>query len=1690
MNPTTKPKEEPLHKYPVATVKSSIFSHYGIDSSRFNAINWISDDTVLLCAGKFVLFIDLKTGIVSSQDGPADGGVGTVAVHPSREFYVVGERAPKNPCAAVYSWPQKELVHRFEGGASIGYSACCFDAHGTRMSTVASFPDFTLVVWDWTLRQMILRCKCFGSEISTVRFSNYDNSLLVTSGTGHIKFWTMAKTFTGLKLQGTLGKFGRLEVSSITGFVVLPDGKVISGSESGCLLLWEGDLVKCSFVKEIHMNGEEDLGVFQQKAFDYIPCHEGTIYCVSLIHDGKILVTAGEDGFLRYWNREELEVAEGNGLPPMYAPKCLLEVCVSPSLHIRSITICEERSQWSILDSQGVIASSPFPSVEEIFEGRVPSSSTLPPIHFNGGGITCSDISSTDFTIITGGEDGVIRMIDYAQSKEKFHYRWAPFGSKPNAVVFVRYFTTDPSNKTFVAGYSNGTVQLMQCRKSDFEVLMDWKPHTDGLFALALSSDETKMATISHNGTVFFFNVSENKRKLIPVGFCKSPLPSPICAEWDDHEPHGCFLGFESGEIISITAPLLENMNHEEGFEFEASYSLIGIRQRRLPPPKDENDIQVEEEENLLEEKDNGPWSICFMKRLHTGKIVVGMNKEELVYVYDMRIRYPGLLALPPLPPTGVEPVDYVEEPGENLCYNEYVPISAYVSSYKQSLLIVCENAKVILRELLDGDYEALALMGQSHDSTSSVITGAFASFDGSMVVTTGTDGLVVALLRESCKSPSPRSGIQGPPLVTLFAEEEEPPHPVLSIQEQKEANDKAREEAEMQRKMNLFLGKVQGLHSKLSDIIQMNDALPDSRKLSCEDLDIDPLLHVRLEEEKARRMAEARRPFLLETARENIRTAKLRNRFVDNLLYDRFLVRSFSSEFAVASFRTLNPARGIEYLRGEIKGLEDSESDEEEGASAMKQEQAKNAEGNIVDRKEDKKEENVYPLPSHLSASIKHQLDKMDERRKERRERREGYESLLAQKPDPVEDTNELNRLREHDIEVRGECVLRTDPNYRGKREFAPDARAKLHRTIFLAEYIVERRSAFNKKLLAMRAIKEEKIRLLNKLRARIVELNESLDDSSIEASPLSLLPDEEPEKKYTTDREGLIAFAKEREEEKMREEMAKKAQRGFGADLAGAGGGGTSISTRESRGQSLSREQGRQSVFMNVVNRDRLDAELKSKLENIKPSELEEEEKEMRRAELIAERTRLVEECRTISAQFDLDLKELVFERSNVDADLCLVESRLLLLFREYQLLLVFRKRDKELIHNLKATKQGRESYRKQINAQKAGIAEVNTSIDKIKETLRQFNQEAEAYLQEHCPSDKLPYVLKVYHRQIKRKKNLADEDDNDDITSDDDDDYEIDDGIGEEICPNNCEYDVWEEMLRRREIRLDFTDEWNEEKEKLDTFMSCKEDCEKNVENLGIKLKEYELEKELLDAEKRKELNLLNTVVSLRCDQVRALNENGMCPTDLHTNPVLVISDLELFRLNRRITELAAEKQNRREEIGSMAADHQRLQGENKKTQVAYDEWDARVHELMMLKFGQRVDLELLESCGTSRRIEAKKEELRTVELKWEREIRKHEAKIEALRDRLQATLIKNTHLLQDFSAYESERQYIDAELSAATKKTIQRYRGAQVATAKDRMNLRRLIAAQQQEMDALNAEIIMLRRKGGHVYSEVY
>lgn len=99
----------------------------------------------------------------------------------------------------------------------------------------------------------------------------------------------MAATFTGLKLVGLLGKFGQVELSDVCAYLEFSDGKVLSGTESGQLLLWAGNLIKAVFMRKGHKN-----------------CHDGNVEVLALHQGGWLVVSAGQDGYIRTWDASKV----------------------------------------------------------------------------------------------------------------------------------------------------------------------------------------------------------------------------------------------------------------------------------------------------------------------------------------------------------------------------------------------------------------------------------------------------------------------------------------------------------------------------------------------------------------------------------------------------------------------------------------------------------------------------------------------------------------------------------------------------------------------------------------------------------------------------------------------------------------------------------------------------------------------------------------------------------------------------------------------------------------------------------------------------------------------------------------------------------------------------------------------------------------------------------------------------------------------------------------------------------------------------------------------------------------------------------------------------------------------------------------------------------------------------------------
>ena len=226
------------------------FECFGQSSYKRYNFHWLGDNDFMFVAGNTYQIYNVATGKRRIFFGTDTDGIGSVCVHPSRKYFAVAEKGT-SPCIYIYEWPSLKLYRICRKGTEKMYAHVEWSVSGDKLASLGGAPDYTLTVWDWLAQKVILKTKAFGQEVFRVSFSPYTDDILFTAGSGHIKFWKMAQTFTGLKLQGEIAKFGQLELSDQAAFYELPDGKVVSGTEAGNLIVWEGQFVKAHLMLDV-----------------------------------------------------------------------------------------------------------------------------------------------------------------------------------------------------------------------------------------------------------------------------------------------------------------------------------------------------------------------------------------------------------------------------------------------------------------------------------------------------------------------------------------------------------------------------------------------------------------------------------------------------------------------------------------------------------------------------------------------------------------------------------------------------------------------------------------------------------------------------------------------------------------------------------------------------------------------------------------------------------------------------------------------------------------------------------------------------------------------------------------------------------------------------------------------------------------------------------------------------------------------------------------------------------------------------------------------------------------------------------------------------------------------------------------------------------------------------------------------
>ncbi|EEY63419.1 uncharacterized protein PITG_15146 [Phytophthora infestans T30-4] len=229
-------------------------------------------------------------------------------------------------------------------------------------------------------------------------------------------------------------------------------------------------------------------------------------------------------------------------------------------------------------------------------------------------------------------------------------------------------------------------------------------------------------------------------------------------------------------------------------------------------------------------------------------------------------------------------------------------------------------------------------------------------------------------------------------------------------------------------------------------------------------------------------------------------------------------------------------------------------------------------------------------------------------------------------------------------------------------------------------------------------------------------------------------------------------------------------------------------------------------------------------------------------------------------------------------------------------------------------------------------------------------------------------------LFKRKIKRakKKPAAEQEDDDDEEEDEAEDYDEDDDDDaeeeEDACPSGCDLTLYEKVLTLREKRADVDDAMGELNKAIEELRKAGERQTAEQRAINKELAATEQDTQQFQS------NQLDVVVPLSTRQLCCLQAPS--PTQQNwTLPAqaagcLVFTTRAFSALSERIESLQAETKKLRQQFRDLHKQQNVLAKEKRQQQEAIARAQDRSEQLMRLKFGQLVDLEVLDrACDAS-------------------------------------------------------------------------------------------------------------------------
>jgi WD40 repeat protein len=1501
---------------------------------------------------------------------------------------------------------------------------------GSKLGSVGAYPDFLLTVWDWEDERIVLHTKAFSQEVFNVSFSPDDAGVLLTSGTGHIRFWKMAATFTGLKLQGDIGKFGKVELSDVEAYAPLPDGKVLSSTERGALLLWDGNFIKC----EITQPGGK-------------LCHDGEINCIVLEREEGFFITGGNDGYLRWWDFATVDRADTTDEMPVFEMKPLAEKFLGEGVQIKGME--KGVDHWLIQDAAGSLIKMSLADKEV---------QTL--MEFHAKSITALASSPLDHFAATSGADGTVRCWDYVDKKELFRTKY-PCGA---SCMIWAPLNIDNSAKTIVVGFNNGVIRVLLRTPTTWKMLRVMKPHTARVNDIAYSPDGRYLASAGADNCLFLQKVSDEGYE--PVGFYD--LGAEINSVYWRSDSEAILIACGDGVVAEAEVP---DGSHDTSETFELKLPLKKYAFKRPPTPKMAAEIEAEiqaalkpvdllEEEGEVNDAEETPpvaeeapatAAICAMYK-------DGTDDQNFFICFD-----------------GTDAKQMYEctwdsEEAISVVADSNMPTTTlnYTSS-RRFLVSGSQDGVVRVRSVENQNPFAQVI---AHDGINGAINAVATSFDDQFLLSAGNDGqffvfrikpdeiesqaalfelkvkkriesvqaagllaeaktknelkkTIDANSKEGAKQePLPDPALQkqlalaqaeenddddedddsgfmfaledaaegdnsaapGMPTgfepayssvatdnhdMSLISSIEEPEDivrdDVYSIQEAKVKTEEDNKLAAAEKKKGVVRGVIESLRSEYKKLVEQNAAEIPERQLDSDAFMIEHDYFQKLIEEGEQECTEVRKELEYTSEKSELRLAKLKERFLDAVAVECIELSALKSQFSVRSFRCAHLSRELQESLRQVHAVIDAET------LATKAE----ADHDNVGGSSAQKPSAAGPSGQATSSAegpgggaagggTGGGAQGFEARKLLRQARQAKLKALEAERP--AEDAEDPRDVRAIAFAEAhmGDYKLKTAANYVVPEDQRVNADKKRRQMVLLEESMHSVQMNFNGRFLSLRDLKKQIIRQIKDDNTRIHAINKELDQSESLWEP-STTDAEWPEMRDVVSEDDLRAHKVSLGVSVPELEVASEEANSQDADAL------PPIGLDDSEAKLQAAIDAGVPEFMVRIVKSPCTGEL---------SELQLAEQEASHRRLKHERTSLMQKTSQTVGMFDEAIYELRQEKMQLDCDLKAAEMKMLTLYRELVLLRQFESKDDALASKMEKCRSDKSGVVGEISECQSKLSmkrdEIGVWQEKAKHIINEFNALVGESNQFHAQ------LLKIFKKKVKRaKKRNGDEEEDEEEEEDWDDDDEDFDDEGEEededeedACPPGCDQTLYDKVLELREKRLDQEEILSDFQKAIDELTRNSDRHTTREKQINKDLAQTEKEIQSFQTEKQQRLNELDIVITLKLDQLLCTvprdPEAGGEPEVLSSgvNDCLVFGKEQLTQLKSRIQELEVENRTLRQQFKDLHKEQSRLAREKKLKESEITASREKCDDLQMLKFGQIIDLEALDKVSVSK------------------------------------------------------------------------------------------------------------------------